>query len=85
MCLVIYVKKNSFEIIFQITNPHRELLQIEGNNGDRHLFLLTSLLQDDRKRLNYLSNLGTFTGKPIESEEFLNRMVETLVIIIKKA
>lgn len=29
----------------------------------RHLFLLTSLLQDDRRRLNYLNNLASFSGK----------------------
>ena len=31
-----------------------------------------------------VNNLVTFSGKPIESEEFLNRMVEALGIIIEK-
>ena len=31
-----------------------------------------------------VNNLATFHGKPIEFEEFLNRMVETLGIIIDR-
>ena len=31
-----------------------------------------------------VNNSVTFGGKPIGSEEFLNRMVETLVIIIDR-
>ena len=53
-------------------------------NRNRHLFLLTSFLQDDRRRLNWLNNSVTFSGRPIGSEGFLNRMLETLGITIDR-
>ena len=31
-----------------------------------------------------VNNLVTFNGKPVESEEFLNRMIEALGIIIDR-
>jgi hypothetical protein len=45
---------------------------------------LTSLLQDDKRRLNQFNNSVTFSGKPIGSEELLIRMIETLGIIIDR-
>ena len=53
-------------------------------NRDRHLFLLISLLQDDRRRLNQFNNSVFFKGKPKEAEEFLIQMVVALSIIIDR-
>ena len=53
-------------------------------NRDRYLFLLISLLQDDRRRLNQFNNSVFFKGKPKEAEEFLIQIVEALSFIIDK-
>jgi hypothetical protein len=53
-------------------------------NRDKHLFLLISLLQDDRRRLNQFNNSVFFKGKPKEAEEFLIQTVEALGIIIDR-
>jgi len=53
-------------------------------NRDRYLFLLISLLQDDRRRLNQFNNSVFFKGKPKEAEEFLIQMVVALSIIIDR-
>ena len=56
----------------------------KGINRDRHLFLLISLLQDDRRRLKQFNNLVFFKGKHKEAEEFLIQIVKALGIIIDR-
>jgi len=50
--------------------PYRDKKNRLDINRDRHLFLLTSLLQDDRRRLNQFNNSVFFKGKHKEAEEF---------------
>jgi len=45
---------------------------------------LISLLQDDRKKLNWFSNSVFFNGKSKEAEDFLIQIVEASSIIIDR-
>ena len=68
MCYNQFIKKSLFILLISLVNRHYF-------NGHR-------LCEDDRRRLYSLNNSVTFNGKPIRSEEFLNRMIEALGIII---
>ncbi len=49
----------------------KEIEKVNRVNMDRHLFLLISLLQNDRRRINQLNNSVTFSGRAPRSFIFL--------------